>query len=125
MIAAHISNGTRHPATGPFFDHEDRLALLAKLGDPLPGLERVIDCKAFRPVLSGLRNASEPSQADRPLLDPVPMFKVSVLQQLYNLSDDQSDRVSDSRPLSGRRPSAGTASASGRRVNTATPDADQ
>ena len=72
-----------------FFDHEDRLALLEKLGDPLPKLARVVDWEAFRPVLSGLRKATEPGKGGRPPFDPVLMFKVLVLQQFYNLSDDQ------------------------------------
>ena len=34
-----------------FFDHEDRLAKLEKLGDPLPRLDSIVDWKAFRPLL--------------------------------------------------------------------------
>jgi hypothetical protein len=42
-----------------FFDLEDRLELLEKLGDPLPNLSRVVDWEAFRPLLSGLRKELE------------------------------------------------------------------
>ena len=34
-----------------FFDHEDRLAKLEKLGDPLPRLDGIVDWAAFRPLL--------------------------------------------------------------------------
>ena len=33
-----------------FFDHEDRLKLLERLGDPLPRLERSIAWERFRPL---------------------------------------------------------------------------
>ena len=34
-----------------FFDHQERLELLERLGDPLPKLERSVDREAFRPLL--------------------------------------------------------------------------
>lgn len=74
-----------------FFDHENRLELLEKLGDPLPNLSRVVDWEAFRPLLSGLRKESDPRKGGRPPFDVVLMFKVLVLQHFYNLSDDQTE----------------------------------
>ena len=35
-----------------FFDDEDRLAKLEKLGHPLPQLDSIVDWKAFRPSLN-------------------------------------------------------------------------
>ncbi len=72
-----------------FFDHEDRLALLERLGDPLPKLSRVVDWEAFRPLLSKSLPEREPGKGGRPPYDPLLMFKVLVLQHFYNLSDDQ------------------------------------
>ena len=37
-----------------FFDHEDRLKLLERLGDPLPKLERSIAWERFRPLLTAV-----------------------------------------------------------------------
>lgn len=71
-----------------FFDREERLAKLEQLGDPLPQIERLVDWEAFRAVLEPawpVRSA----EGGRPPYDAVLMFKVLVLQHLYNLSDDQ------------------------------------
>ncbi len=73
------------------FDHEERLELLEKLGDPLPKLERLVDWEAFRPQLAGLRKESDPHKGGRPPMDVVLMFKILVLQHFYNLSDDQTE----------------------------------
>jgi hypothetical protein len=37
-----------HPG---FFEQEDRLNILEKLGDPLPRLDSLVDWDAFRPLL--------------------------------------------------------------------------
>jgi len=34
-----------------FFDYQDRLELLERLGDPLPKLERTVNWEAFRETL--------------------------------------------------------------------------
>lgn len=43
-----------------FFDHQERLDLLERLGDPLPKLERSVDWEAFRPLLESLYKQSDP-----------------------------------------------------------------
>lgn len=100
-----------------FFDLTDRHALLERLGDPLPKIDRVVDWEGFRPTLRRLRLKEDPRKGGRPPFDAVLMFKVLVLQQLYNLSDDQTefqirDRYSFSRFLGidpeGRVPDAKT-----------------
>lgn len=100
-----------------FFDLTDRHTLLERLGDPLPKIDRVVDWEGFRETLSGLREEKDPRKGGRPRFDAVLMFKVLVLQQLYNLSDDQTeyqirDRYSFSRFLKidpeGRVPDAKT-----------------
>lgn len=72
-----------------FFDLEDRHALLQRLGDPLPKLNEVVDWETFRPLLKKLRKKKDRRKGGRPAFDEVLMLKVLVLQQLYNLSDDQ------------------------------------
>lgn len=74
-----------------FFDLDDRLALLEKLGDPLPKLDEVVDWKRFRPILNKMRGKADRKKGGRPRYDEVLMLKILVLQQLYNLSDDQTE----------------------------------
>jgi IS5 family transposase len=74
-----------------FFDLSDRYALLEELGDPLPEINRVVDWEAFREVMESIRSKTDPSEGGRPPIDAVLMLKVLVLQQLYNLSDDQTE----------------------------------
>ena len=75
-----------------FFDLGDRYAGLDKFGDPLVLLKQTIPWEAFRPELMLLwrtPNEKRKSNAGRKSWDEVLMFRVPVLQQLYNLSDDQ------------------------------------
>ncbi len=74
-----------------FFDDEDRLATLEKLGDPLPRLNSIVDWQAFRPLLQVIHQKQRKSNAGRKLHDVTLMFKMLVLQALYNLSDDQTE----------------------------------
>lgn len=84
------------------FDFEDRLTAISKCGDPLEALNNSIDWSIFRPILRKLRKKDRKSNAGRPPFDYLKMFKVLVLQRLYNLSDHQmefqlKDRLSFSR----------------------------
>ena len=74
-----------------FFDQEDRLAKLEKLGDPLPRLDSIVDWMAFRPLLKVIHQKQRKSNAGRKPYDVTLMFKMLVLQALYNLSDDQTE----------------------------------
>ena len=74
-----------------FFDQEDRLAKLEKLGDPLPRLDSIMDWQAFRPLLKTVHQKPRKSNAGRKPHDVTLMFKMLVLQSLYNLSDDQAE----------------------------------
>jgi len=73
------------------FDLEFRMQELAKGGDPLLKLNATIDWNIFRPTLETIRDKEHKSKAGRPPLDTVLMFKVLVLQSLYNLSDDATE----------------------------------
>lgn len=82
-----------------FFDFEQRKAQLDAHGNPLRVLEDAIDFEAFRETLSQVRDKHRKSNAGRRPYDVVLMFKMLVLQSLYNLSDAQieyqvRDRVS-------------------------------
>ena len=70
-----------------FFDLDERYTKLNER-DPLVKLNQIIDWEAFREPLSVLRNQPRKSQAGRKPYDVVLMFKILVLQHLYNVSDD-------------------------------------
>lgn len=74
-----------------FWDYEEHLVRLTKGGDPLVTLAAVVDFKPFRYRLEKALKCSDGSKGGRPPYDPVLMFKVLVLQALYNLSDDQAE----------------------------------
>lgn len=74
-----------------FWDYEEQLARLTKGGDPLVKLALVVDFEPFRYRLEKALKRSDGSRGGRPPYDPVLMFKILVLQALYNLSDDQAE----------------------------------
>jgi transposase, IS5 family len=87
-----------------FFDEYDRLALISKQGDPLEKLNQLIDWEMFRPLLRRAFKKEAKGPGGRPPYDYVQMFKVLILQRLYNLSDAQTqyqilDRLSFQRFL--------------------------
>jgi IS5 family transposase len=72
------------------FDEHFLLEKLTKLKDPLVKLEAHIDWKIFEPILDVVFNKPQKSSnAGRPPFDRIMMFKLLILQSLYNLSDDQ------------------------------------
>lgn len=100
-----------------FFDIQDRYEALSRAGDPLEGLRTMIPWESFRKPLKKTLNRKDRSAGGRPPFDDVLMFKVLVLQALYNLSDDQTeyqirDRLSFMRflglDMEGRVPDAKT-----------------
>ena len=76
------------PRQPGLFDVEERAAQLTDMGDPLVGLKARIDWEAFRPDLVRVHDKDRKSNAGAKPFDVVLMFKVLVLQQLHNLSDD-------------------------------------
>ncbi len=71
-----------------FFDIDFRLDDLTKNGDPLVRLNECVNWELFRGELKVIREKERKSAAGRKPFDMVMMFKVLVLQSLYNLSDD-------------------------------------
>lgn len=74
-----------------FFAEEDRLAKLSELGDQLEKLNSVIDWKIFEPSLKGVFVKEAKGPGGRPPYDYVMMFKILILQRIYNISDDQTE----------------------------------
>ena len=73
-----------------FFDLEHRYKKLNER-DPLLGLNSLIDWEDFRATLDKVRVKKRKSTAGRKPYDVVLMFKVLVLQHLYNLGDDETE----------------------------------
>jgi len=72
-----------------FFDLADRYEQLSNAGDPLIKLNEIIKWESFRKVLDKALYKDRKSNAGRPPYDYILMFKILVLQSLYNLSDHQ------------------------------------
>lgn len=71
------------------FDWQTRFEQLDNGGDPLIKLNEVMDWELFRKNLESIRDKERKSNAGRKPFDAVLMFKILILQSLYNLSDDQ------------------------------------
>jgi IS5 family transposase len=74
-----------------FFDEAERRAKLTKLKDPLEELKQHVEFEVFRPQLAAVFNQTRKSAAGRKAYDVVLMFKILILQRLYNLSDEQAE----------------------------------
>src|SRR5450432_1406210 len=75
-----------------FFDAERRLAAITAKGDPLEMIARVVPFESFRAEIEAavLTPAREKKgTAGRKPIDVMVMFRMLVLQSLYNLSDEQ------------------------------------
>lgn len=70
------------------FDIDFRIGKIDKQGDPLAALDGVVDWEVFRRDLEVVHAKERKSPAGRKPYDVVLMFKILVLQSLYNLSDD-------------------------------------
>ena len=82
-----------------FWDWEDRQNKLNQKKDLLVRLNEIITWETFRPLLEQIHDKPRKSKAGRKPIDVIVMFKLLVLQQLYNISDEEleyqvSDRLS-------------------------------
>jgi IS5 family transposase len=73
------------------FDWQNRFEKLDKTGDPLVKLNKVIQWNSFLPLLETLRARDKKNNAGAKPYDVVLMFKVLILQSLYNLSDEATE----------------------------------
>lgn len=80
-----------------FWDVDDRYELLSRSKDPLERLELIVPCDVFRKPLAKAQKRSDGAKDSRPPFDSVMMFKVLVLQRLYDLVDDQTQFMIDDR----------------------------
>src|SRR5450759_5149333 len=98
-----------------FFDMSRRLEAISAKADPLELISANIPFESFRAEIEEvprLKSEDRKSNAGRKPYDAVLMFKILVLQTLYNLSDDQleyliRDRLSFMRTLYLMRPRCG------------------
>jgi len=74
-----------------FFDENDRLEELSKIGDPLEKLNKYIKWEGFRDILTKAFTKEAKGPGGRPPFDYVMMFKILILQKLYNLADDKTE----------------------------------
>lgn len=74
-----------------FFDLRERQKKLLATRDFLDRVNRFVAWESFRPVLDKALKRSMGDKGGRPPFDPVSMFKILVLQALYNLSDEQTE----------------------------------
>ena len=75
-----------------FFDAERRLAALSKKGDPLEAISALVPWESFRADIEAVAltpEAEKKSRAGRKPFDALLMFRMLILQSLYNLSDEQ------------------------------------
>ena len=73
------------------FGLEFHLRNLDKCTDPLARLDALVDWEVFRPALRTIRDKPRKSPAGRPPFDELMMFKILILQSLYNLSDQAAE----------------------------------
>ncbi|MBR3479870.1 MAG: IS5 family transposase [Prevotella sp.] len=72
------------------FEEELTVEALSLMGNPLDMIEKVIDFELFRDTLEDvLLNKERKSNAGRPQIDVVQMFKVLFLQRYFGLGDHQ------------------------------------
>src|SRR5579863_2749413 len=74
-----------------FFDLSTRYEQLSRQGDPLERLNAVVDWKIFLSQINYAFDKTRKSPAGRKPFNRLMMFKIIVLQGLYNLSDAQAE----------------------------------
>ena len=75
-----------------FFDADNRLAALSAKGDPLEAIDRLVPWESFRGDIEAAVLTPETdrkSTAGRKPIDVIMLFRMLILQSLYNLSDEQ------------------------------------
>ena len=73
------------------FDYSKRLSRIDKAGGPLVELNKVVDWEQFRQLVELSRKKPRKSPASVNGYDAILLFKILILQSLYNLSDEGID----------------------------------
>ena len=74
-----------------FFDLDERYQRLSEAGDPLEKLNALIDFEIFRKTLDKALAYKSGAQGGRKPFDSAMIFKILILQSLYNLLDPQAE----------------------------------
>jgi IS5 family transposase len=74
-----------------FFDENNCLRKLSKLGDQLEKLSRVIEWRIFESILNRVFAKEHKGTGGRPPYNYLLLFKILILQRLFNISDDQAE----------------------------------
>jgi IS5 family transposase len=87
-----------------FFGENDKLKKLSKLGDPLEIINKYTNWDIFAQELKNLFYKDDKGLGGRPAYEYILLFKILILQQQHNLSDDKveymiNDRISFQRFL--------------------------
>jgi IS5 family transposase len=88
-----------------FFDADKRLAALSEKGDPLEPIDRLVPWENFRADIEAVvltPEARRKSNAGRKPIDALVLFRMLVLQALYNLSDEDAEYQVNDRMSFGR-----------------------
>jgi hypothetical protein len=75
-----------------FFDADKRLSVLSAKGDPLVSISALVPWEMFRGDIETVvltADEARKSKAGRKPIDALVLFRMLVLQSLYNLSDEQ------------------------------------
>jgi IS5 family transposase len=75
-----------------FFDTDKRLSMLSLKGDPLEPISKLVPWEKFRGDIEAVvltADEARKSNAGRKPIDALVLFRMLVLQSLYNLSDEQ------------------------------------
>jgi len=102
-----FNDGGDEMAQMGFFDADRRLSVLSAKGDPLEAISKLVPWETFRADIEAVvltAAGSKKSPAGRKPIDALVLFRMLVLQSLYNLSDEQieyqvGDRMSFTRFL--------------------------
>ena len=73
-----------------FFDADNRLTILSAKGDPLEAIDRLVPWESFRGDIEAAvltLETERKSTAGRKPIDAIVLFRMLILQSLYNLSD--------------------------------------
>ncbi len=77
-----------------FFDTFERLELLTKKGDPLEAIDRLVPWERLRADIEAVvltPGDLKKSNAGRKQIDVIVMFRMLIVQALYNLSDEETE----------------------------------
>ena len=74
-----------------FFGVDTQLKKLTKMGDQLIGMKEQIDWEMFRSPIEKAIRKPDYSKGGRPAWDVVLMYKIVMLQQWYNLADENTE----------------------------------